>query len=94
MDVKTVVIAVLVMTAVLLGGLVASGLREERAYARDSVYSTYLAVTANVQEQFVNYIVLDTESRRMLFYRVEQGKWTMEPVHGRDLTRDFRQAGP
>jgi len=94
MDAKTVVIGLLVVIAVLLGGLVASGLREERAYARDSVYSTYLAVTANVQEQFVNFIVLDTESRRLLFYRVEQGKWTIEPTAGFDLTKEFKQAGP
>jgi hypothetical protein len=93
MDGKTVVIGVLVVSAVLLGGVVVSGLRQD-AYAQGGVYATYLAMTANVQDQFVNYVVLDTESRRMLFYRVDQGKWTIEPVTGRDLARDFQHKAP
>jgi hypothetical protein len=54
-------------------------------------------VTANVQDQFVNFVVLDTESRRMIFYRVEPGKWTIpDPVAGagRDLVRDFQHKAP
>jgi hypothetical protein len=95
MDAKTVVIGLLVVSAVLLGGLVASGLREEKAYAQGGVYATYLAATANVQEQFVNFVVLDTESRKLLFYRVEQGKWTLaDPTVGFDLTKEFKHAGP
>ncbi|MBE3097498.1 MAG: hypothetical protein IMZ44_10265 [Planctomycetes bacterium] len=94
MDAKTAVIGLLVVSAVLLGGLVASGLREENAYAQGGVYATYLATTANVQEQFVNFVVLDTDSRRLLFYRVEQGKWTIEPTAGFDLTKEFKHAGP
>ena len=94
MDAKTVVIGLLVVSAVLLGGLVASGLREEKAYAQGGVYATYLAATANVQDQYVNFIVLDTDSRRLLFYRVEQGKWTLEPTAGFDLTKEFKHAGP
>ena len=94
MDVKSVVIGVLVVSAVLLAGMVATGLREERAYAQGGVYATYLAATANVQDQFVNYVVLDTDSRRLLFYRVEQGKWTLEPVAGFNLTTEFKHAGP
>jgi hypothetical protein len=96
MDGKTVVIGVLVVSAVLLGGVVVSGLRQD-AYAQGGVYATYLAVTANVQDQFVNFVVLDTESRRMIFYRVEQGKWTIpDPVAGagRDLVRDFQHKAP
>jgi hypothetical protein len=93
MDWKTVVIAVLVASAVLLGGVVMSGLRPEPAYGQGGVYSTYLAVTANVQSDFVNYVVLDTEARRMLCYRVDTAKLTMEPAWGADLVRDFRHPG-
>ena len=97
MDGKTVVIGVLVVSAVLLGGVVVSGLRQD-AYAQGGVYATYLAVTASVQEQYVHYVVLDTEARRMLFYQVSQGKdqskYIMEPVSGRDLTRDFLHKAP
>jgi hypothetical protein len=93
MDGKTVVIGVLVVSAVLLSGIVVSGVRQE-AYAQGGVYATYLAVTANVQEQFVNFAVLDTEARRLLFYKVEQGKWQLEPAAGRNLTTDFQHKAP
>jgi hypothetical protein len=93
MDGKTVVIGVLVVSAVLLSGIVVSGVRQE-AYAQGGVYATYLAVTANVQEQFVNFAVLDTEARRLLFYRVEQGKWLLEPAVGRNLATDFQHKAP
>ena len=73
MDGKTVVIGVLVVSAVLLGGVVVSGLRQD-AYAQGGVYATYLAVAASVQDQYVHYVVLDTEARRMLFYQVNMGK--------------------
>jgi len=93
MDGKTVAIGVLVATAVLLGGVVASGLRpESAAYAQGSVYDTYVAVAANVQDNYANYVVLDTAARRLLFYRVDVGKMTMDPASGRDLVRDFRHA--
>lgn len=93
MDGKTVVIGVLVVSAVLLSGIVVSGVRQD-AYAQGGVYATYLAVTANVQEQVVNFVVLDTEARRMLFYKVEQGKWTLEPATGRNLATDFQHKAP
>jgi hypothetical protein len=93
MDGKTVVIGVLVVSAVLLSGVVVSGVRQD-AYAQGGVYATYLAVTANVQEQFVNFVILDTEARRMLFYKVEQGKWTLEPTIGRNLATDFQHKAP
>jgi len=97
MDGKTVVIGVLVVSAVLLGGVVVSGLRQD-AYAQGGVYATYLAVAASVQDQYVHYVVLDTEARRMLFYQVnmgkDQGKYTMEAISGRDLSRDFQHKTP
>ncbi|MCX5684449.1 MAG: hypothetical protein NT049_12290 [Planctomycetota bacterium] len=93
MDGKTVVIGVLVVSAVLLSGIVVSGVRQE-AYAQGGSYATYLAVTANVQEQFVNFVVLDTEARRMLFYKIEQGKWQLEPASGADLKKDFAHKAP
>ena len=93
MDWKTVVIGVLVVSAVLLGGLVVSGLRPDgAAYGQGGVYATYLAATANVQDNFVNFVVLDTQSRKMLFYRVDITTLQLEPVSGRDLNKDFPRA--
>jgi hypothetical protein len=93
MDGKTVVIGVLVVTAVLLGGVVVSGVRQD-AYAQGGVYATYLALTATVQADTVHFAVLDTEARRLLFYKVEPGKWTLEPAGGRMLTTDFQRKAP
>ena len=93
MDGKTVAIGVLVVCAVLLSGVVVSGVRQE-AYAQGGVYSTYLAVTANVQPDMVNFAILDTQSRLLLFYKVEPGRWTLEPTVGKFLTKDFQHRAP
>jgi hypothetical protein len=93
MDGKTVAIGVLVVSAVLLSGIVVSGVRQE-AYAQGGVYATYLAVTANVQPDSANFAVLDTEARRLLFYKVEPGRWTLEPGVGRMLATDFQHKAP
>lgn len=72
MDGKTLAIAALVVTALLLGGIVASGLRQEKAaYAQNGVYSTYLLATARAKETTVNFVVVDTAKCRMLFYTVQ-----------------------
>lgn len=90
MDWKTVVIGALVVAAVLLGGVVTSGLKEKPAYGQGGVYSTYLAVTADVQERYSNFVILDTETRRLLIYRVDPVSLKLEPISGRDLVRDFK----
>jgi hypothetical protein len=90
MDWKLVVIGVLVATAVLLSGLVAGGLRQD-AYAQGGVYATYLAVTANVTQDMVNFVVLDSASRRVLFYKVNITSFALEPSGGIDLTKDFKR---
>ena len=90
MDWKTVVIGALVVASVLLGGVVTSGLKEKPAYGQGGVYSTYLAVTADVQQRYSNFVILDTESRRLLIYRADNVNWKLEPVTGRDLVRDFK----
>jgi len=94
MDWKTGVIGALVVAAVLLGGVVTSGLKEKPAYGQGGVYSTYLAVSADVQERYSNFVILDTETRRLLIYRVDIAKLTLEPVAGRDLVRDFKHTAP
>jgi len=94
MDWKTGVIGALVVAAVLLGGVVTSGLKEKPAYGQGGVYSTYLAVSADVQERYSNFVILDTETRRLLIYRVDIAKLTLEPVAGRDLVRDFKHTDP
>jgi hypothetical protein len=93
MDWKTVVIGALVVAAVLLGGVVTSGLKEKPAYGQGGVYSTYLAVSADVQERYSNFVILDTETRGLLIYRVDIAKLTLEPVGAHDLVREFRPAG-
>ena len=93
MDWKTVVIGALVVAAVLLGGVVTSGLKEKPAYGQGGVYSTYLAVSADVQERYSNFAILDTETRGLLIYRVDIAKLTLEPVRALDLVREFKPTG-
>jgi hypothetical protein len=93
MNGKTVAIGVLVVSAVLLSGVVVSGVRQE-AYAQGGVYSTYLAVTAHVQPDMVNFAILDTQSRLLLFYKVEPGRLVLEPVVGKFLAKDFQHKAP
>jgi hypothetical protein len=93
MDWKKVAIGVLVVSAVLMGGLVANLMKPETsAYGQGGVYATYLAVGANVQDNYMHYVILDTESRKMLFYKVDLAKPALEPVKGADFSRDFAKA--
>jgi len=90
MDGKTVAIGVLVVLALLLGGLVASGLQRERAaYARGSIYDTYLATAIEVRDDFVSFAILDTESRRMMFYDIAPPRYQLQPTKGSDLGQEF-----
>jgi len=90
MDGKKVAIGVLVALAVLLGGLVANGLQRERtAYARGSVYDTYLATAIEVRERFASWAIVDTESRRLIFYNMAPPKYELQPSSGVTLTQEF-----
>jgi hypothetical protein len=68
--------------------------RGQEAYAQGGVYSTYLAVTAHVQPDMVNFAILDTQSRLLLFYKVEPGRLVLEPVVGKFLAKDFQHKAP
>ncbi|HUU31842.1 MAG TPA: hypothetical protein VMY69_07065 [Phycisphaerae bacterium] len=95
MDGKTVVIVAMVVLALLLGGLVTTGLYQERsAYAQGGVYSTYLATTAEINDDLSNFVILDTETRRLMFYRVDVAKGELQPTSGRELLRDFQRKTP
>jgi len=92
MDGKTVVIGVLVVMALLLGGLLASGLRPEgTAYAQGGVYATYLAVAPQVSQDNVNFVILDTATHRLIFYKVDPAKNTLDVGSGLDLMREFQR---
>jgi len=91
MDRKKVAIGVLAALAVLLGGLVAGGIRDGQALAKGSVYDTYLAVSAEVAENFVNFVILDTGSRRAVFYNMSPPNYQMQPSTGVMLERDFQR---
>ena len=91
MDGKKIAIGVLVVLAILMGGLVAGALRDGAAYAQGGVYATYLAVAAQVREDYVNFVILDTDSRRVVFYDIAPPKYMMEPTGGRMLERDFQR---
>ena len=92
MDGKKVAIGVLVVMAVLLGGIVASSLREERAaYAQGGVYATYLAAAVLVRSDMANFAVIDTEARRLVFYDIDQARYELKPSAGRVLDRDFQR---
>jgi len=96
MDGKTLAIAALVVTALLLGGIVASGLRQEKAaYAQNGVYSTYLLATARVRAEAVNFVVVDTAKRGMVFYAYNSATKKLAPTPpGHDLVRQFRRKLP
>ena len=92
MDGKTVVIVVMAALALLLGGIVTSGLYQEgAAYAQGGVYATYLVTTAEVNDDLSNFVVLDTETRRLMFYRVDVARGELQPSSGRELLRDFQR---
>ena len=86
MDGKTWAIVGLVVLAMLLGGAVVSGIRQgPAAYAQGGVYSTYLAVTGEVRDDNVDFIVLDTASRRLIFYGYDQATKKLKIGTGRQL---------
>jgi len=95
MDGKTWAIAGLVVVALVLGGIVSSGLRQERtAYGQGGVYSAYLVVTAEVRDNNVDFAVLDTATRRLIFYAYGQAEKKLRIDGGADLARDFQHKGP
>lgn len=94
MDGKTVAIGALVALAVLMGGVIAGGLRQDAAYGQGGVYATYLATTVDVRDQFVNFAVLDTESRRLVFYDVELTKFKLVVSDGTDMAQIFQRKAP
>ena len=96
MDGKTLAIAALVVTALLLGGIVAGGFRQENAaYAQNGIYSTYLLATARVREDSVNFVVVDTAKRRMVFYAYNPATKKLSAIRpGRKLVDEFRRKLP
>lgn len=90
MDGKTVAIGVLVVAAVLLGGLVASGLRPEgAAYGQGGVYANFLVTPVQVRDDFVAFAVLDTSKRLLVFYDVNTTNHALDMADGKDLAKDF-----
>ena len=95
MDGTVWAIAGLVVVALVLGGIVSSGLRQERmAYGQGGVYSTYLVVTAEVRDNNAGFAVLDTAKRGLVFYSYDQAKKKLNMSGGADLARDFQRKGP
>lgn len=91
MDGKKIAIGALVVLAILMGGLVAGGLRDGAAYAQGGVYATYLAAAAEVREDYVNFIILDTNARRVVFYDIAPPRYEMEPTGGYELNQHFKR---
>jgi len=90
MDGKKMAVGVLVVLAILLGGLVANGLRHEKAaYGAGSVFATYLAASIEVRQGFVNWAVLDTDTRRVIWYDMNLTDYKLQPSGGRMLDQDF-----
>jgi len=95
MDGKMLAIGALVVVAMLLGGLVASGLHQERsAYAQGGVYATYLATSVLMRDGYAAFAVIDTEARKLVFYEVDVVRYEMKPTAGKDLSRDFQRTRP
>ena len=90
---KQIAIGVLAALAVLLGGLVAGGLRTERtAYAQGGVFATYMVVSAEVRENFVNFVILDTDTRRVIFYDMAPPNYELGLSGGYMLDSHFKRA--
>jgi hypothetical protein len=93
MDGKTVAIAVLILVAMFLGGIVATELRPEKAYAQGGVYATYVVSSAQVANNETNFAVMDTASRRLVFYEVDLQTSKLKIAGGRELKSDFGRKG-
>jgi hypothetical protein len=94
MDGKTVAIAALVLTAMLLAGIVGSALRPQPAYGQGGVYSTYLALSAEVRDGYAHFVITDTQHRRLIFYEFNPSQKTLSPADGVDLVDNFRRKLP
>ncbi len=71
MDRKTLGIAVLTITAVLLAGVVVRGLKEEPAYGQAGAYADYALLPVRVAGGSDELCVLDTTTERMLFFKYD-----------------------
>jgi hypothetical protein len=94
MDGKRIAIGALVALAILLGGLVAGGLRDRAAYGQGGVFASYLAVAPEVREDYVNFVILDTNTQRAVVYDVAPPKHEMTLTQGIALDRDFQRKRP
>jgi hypothetical protein len=94
MDGKTVAIAVLVLVAMLMGGIVFTELRpDSKAYAQGGVYATYMVSSVQVANNESNFVVLDTASRRLIFYEIGIQDFKLKIAGGRELVKDFGRKG-
>jgi uncharacterized membrane protein len=95
MDRKTLAIGAMVVVAMLLGGLVANSLYQERAaYGQGGVYATYLGASVLVRDGYGSFAILDTDTRLMIFYEVDITKFDLKPTAAKHLNREFQRTAP
>jgi hypothetical protein len=98
MDRKTLAIVVLTVTATLLAGVVAQGLRDTPAYGQTGRggpgisyrYSDYVMAPMTVSQNADVLCLTDTVTLRMLFFKYNISTKALE-VYGKgvELTKDF-----
>lgn len=99
MDRKTLAIVVLTVTATLLAGVVAQGLRDTPAYGQvgrgsgsgnSYRYSDYVMAPMKISENADILCLTDTVTQRMLFFKYNVSSKELD-VYGKgvELTKDF-----
>lgn len=98
MDRKTVAIAVLTITAMLLAGVVVQGLREQPAYGQarpggspTGRYSNYSMVPMSISQNTEVLCVTDLITQRVIFFEYDKGSRSLVVfgTKGIDLKREM-----
>ena len=98
MDRKTLAIVVLTVTAMLLAGVVAQGLRDTPAYGQAGRgggpgisyrYSDYVMAPMKISENADILCLTDTVTQRMLFFKYDGSKELKVYGKGVELAKDF-----
>lgn len=94
MDRKWMAAAVLSVVLVVLVFLLAQAMQPPKmAFAQGGRFANYVAGTVTYAVNFQAFVVIDTATRRMIFYRYNINNKQLEQVSGNDLARDFGRAG-
>ncbi len=93
MDRKWIAAAVLSVVLVVLVFLLAQTMQPPKvAFAQGGRFANYVTGTITYGVSFQAFVVIDTATRRMIFYRYNINNKQLEVLSGNDLAREFRRA--